>query len=277
MFLMLCTDRLELKSFIVNVDPMDPSSVAVVSDHNSASFNEDDATTEDTDIATIPSNASADDDNPSGVTVKIPYPAYIASLYKSGTTSLHRYFQCGKQRSVHHDVARDVYGNLKQARDPFAELYPEQFDIFSDLSHFRKGMCFEPSTAMQLESLYQYHPNMTLILAVRNSTAWVESVKKFWDLGNLIKSTCQRPGYFTRWPRDRNNRTDNDLQEMYEWQVGYVRQFANDHPSITYIEIQLEDLGNGEILEDHIGISASCWGHSNKAKQKKGKNKKPQL
>jgi hypothetical protein len=34
--------------------------------------------------------------------IKIQYPVFVASLYKCGTTSVHSYFLCGKQRSIHH-------------------------------------------------------------------------------------------------------------------------------------------------------------------------------
>jgi hypothetical protein len=34
--------------------------------------------------------------------IKIQFPVFVTSLYKSGTTSVHSYFLCGKQRSIHH-------------------------------------------------------------------------------------------------------------------------------------------------------------------------------
>lgn len=194
-------------------------------------------------------------------TIKIPYPVYVASLYKSGTTTIHDYFVCGNQRAGHNGPARGVYFNMRQGKDPFDGF---KLDVFSDLSHFRGTMCFEPSSAMRLETIYKFHPNMTMILAVRNAAAWVDSVNKFYDLGYLLKTQCRTPGYFRRWPKHENV-TDRDLQAFYEWQVGYVRQFAKDHPSISYIEIQLENPDSGSILEDRIGIPAHCWGHSNKA------------
>ncbi|KAG7349490.1 hypothetical protein IV203_012087 [Nitzschia inconspicua] len=42
------------------------------------------------------------------VTIKIPYPVYVASLYKSWTTSIHDYFVCGNRSAVHHGAARGV-------------------------------------------------------------------------------------------------------------------------------------------------------------------------
>jgi hypothetical protein len=92
-------------------------------------------------------------------------------------------------------------------------------------------------------------------------------------LGSLLKSKCRAPGYFKRWPKNQTM-TDHDLQVLYEWQVAYVRKFAKDHPSITYIEIQLEDPEAGYILEDYIGIPAKCWGHSNKGSKRRKRKKK---
>jgi hypothetical protein len=209
--------------------------------------------------------------------VKIPYPVYIASLYKSGTTTVHDYFVCGNQSAVHHGVARDMYFNIRKGVDPFEGF--SQYQVFSDHSHFRGSMCFEPSTAMSLDAIYKFHPNMTMILSVRNSTSWVESVNKFYDLGSVIKNNCRSPGYFERWAKNQSI-SDHDLQALYEWQVAYVRQFAKNHPSITYIEIPLDDPRNGDILEARIGVPATCWGHSNKGhprfSKQRGARKKQQ-
>jgi hypothetical protein len=44
-----------------------------------------------------------------------------------------------------------------------------------------------------------------------------------------------------------------------------VRNYAQQHPSITYIEFSLEDddLVVGKYLENIIGIPSKCWGRSN--------------
>jgi hypothetical protein len=62
----------------------------------------------------------------------------------------------------------------------------------------------------------------------------------------------------------KRNVTDEDIRLFYEWQVGHVRRFAQAHPSMTYIEVDLEANATGSILEDKIGIPAHCWGHKNK-------------
>ena len=103
-----------------------------------------------------------------------------------------------------------------------------------------------------------------MILAVRDAKVWVKSVNRYYNLGEDLKTKCRSPGYFSKWPKDQNM-TDHDLEGLYMWQVDYVRQFATEHPSLTYIEIKLEDGDdkNGAILEEAVGIPADCWGHSN--------------
>jgi hypothetical protein len=63
--------------------------------------------------------------------------------------------------------------------------------------------------------------------------------------------------------------TDADLIAFYHFQVQHVREFAKNHPSLTYIEIQLENDDNGRILEEATGVSRECWGHSNVNKRYK--------
>jgi hypothetical protein len=58
--------------------------------------------------------------------------------------------------------------------------------------------------------------------------------------------------------------TVEDFREFYEWHKEMIRTFALDHPSWTYIEVDLESPLAGELLEERIGISAECWGHFNK-------------
>lgn len=47
----------------------------------------------------------------------IHYPIFVASLFKSGTTSVHDYFDCGQRRSVHNrlDGRRTIGGCMSLA------------------------------------------------------------------------------------------------------------------------------------------------------------------
>lgn len=57
-----------------------------------------------------------------------------------------------------------------------------------------------------------------------------------------------------------NGQTDKQgWYGFYDWHNEMVRQFVRDHPSITYIEGQLEDENLGSVLAEKLGIEADCW------------------
>jgi hypothetical protein len=80
----------------------------------------------------------------------------------------------------------------------------------------------------------------------------------------IASCTCKN------FPRDLygDDLTDEDFANFYTQQVERVRGFANAHPSLNYIEVELEDPDIGKILEDRVGIEASCWGHANGTPEK---------
>jgi hypothetical protein len=138
-----------------------------------------------------------------------------------------------------------------------------RFDIFTDASRFFKEekLCFEPVLHGGMENLYHYHPNATILLITRNVNDWVSSVNRWYQLGSRIKTWCHGPGYFTQW-KDKIV-TNDDLVQLYKDHGNMVRSFAQSHPSLTFIEVQLEGNETAAILEERIGISKECWGQSN--------------
>jgi hypothetical protein len=121
--------------------------------------------------------------------------------------------------------------------------------------------CFEPVLHGGMDNLYQYHPNATILFVTRDVEEWVSSVNRWAGLGNRLKKTCQGPGYFTQWQGRR--KTDDDLRNLYLDHADMVQSFVKAHPSLTYIEVELESNDTGAILEERTGISRQCWGPSN--------------
>lgn len=60
--------------------------------------------------------------------------------------------------------------------------------------------------------------------------------------------------------------TTRDIRNFYEWHTQHVRDFAAAHPSLTYIEVKLEDETTASVLQERVGISASCGGRHNQRK-----------
>jgi hypothetical protein len=208
----------------------------------------------------------------SNITIKVQYPVFVASLYKSGTTTIHAYFECGKQKSVHYSANRQRTGPCLQRRiqkglhPVFQGCGGDTFDIYTDNANLNAPRsCFDPSVH-GLDAIYQSYPNATILMAVRDSQQWLDSVDRYrfrkWALlEDLMKCT----DLWTTQQQDVGNRTLTryDILRFYDWHTEHVRSFAAAHPSMTYIEVKLESDDTAQILEDQIGIPAQCWGHSN--------------
>ena len=119
-----------------------------------------------------------------------------------------------------------------------------------------------------LEETYTAYPNATFLFVVRETDAWIESMESYHD-GFIMDvwKRCQTRGF------PGLNGTVEDFRNFYEWHKEMIRSFATEHPSLTYIEVELEAEETGDVLQQKIGINATCWGHHNQ--QKKGKFSKP--
>ena len=200
--------------------------------------------------------------------IKVPFPIFVASLPKSGTTSTARYFYCGKIWTAHtfcntvgttHAPRKQMrighcfLENMQSGRPPFWDC--GKYHVWSDAGHPRGTPCFYPSVH-GLQAFYDAYPNATLLLTTRNSTAWALSIQR-WKGGELLKKwrRCEQfPG-----PKS----TTVELANFYDWHVQNLRNFAAQHKSLTYVEVALEDDAIGNELEEHIGVPAECFGHHN--------------
>jgi hypothetical protein len=212
--------------------------------------------------------------------LKVPTPIFVASLPKSGTTSVWKYFTCGGIRSSHlyvklnetesqrFDNETSVLAGRCMKRNVVEQKPLLQrcgnYQVWTDHG-FIKGKpatsCFYPAIH-GLEALYQDYPKATLLLLTRNTTEWRQSVSQ-WAMGTLLKrwQRCQLTGFTTKNPTTSSSPSSvvADVEAFYEWHTHRVRNFAQTHPSLTYIEAQLESPDTGRLLEDATGISSSCW------------------
>jgi hypothetical protein len=213
------------------------------------------------------------------VTLKIPTPVLLASLPKSGTTSVWRYFLCGGQTASHHfakvnetwsnktllgtgdriNGAGMVSGqcmkwNAKAGR-PFLDGCGD-YNVWTDTGFISipkpRPVCYYPAIE-GLEEWIKSYPNSTIILITRNIDSWVRSISR-WSGGSLVKrwDRCNLTGFV--------GRESTELAQFYKWHLELIRDFARNHPSITYIEAQIENPNIASILHAKTGIPSSCWG-----------------
>lgn len=212
--------------------------------------------------------------------LKVPLPIFVPSLPKSGTTSIHEYFICGNHKSAHHvyridgkvqnKIGRCWQRNIRHGR-PALEGCGDH-DIWSDTGfvgmNYRKGKdsgksssnipCYYPLIE-SLDQIYESYPNATFLFLTRNETSWLNSIQTYHD-GFIMDvwRRCRIRGF------PGPDAEADDFRRFYTWHKKLIRNFAEDHPSITYLEIPLEGAETAQVLEDKIGAPRKCWGHYNK-------------
>jgi hypothetical protein len=196
--------------------------------------------------------------------MKVPFPIFVASLPKSGTTSIARYFYCGKIWTAHTFVNTQDGKQLRvgecfqQNMDSGKPLLDNcgRYHVWSDAGFIRGDRCFYPSVH-GLQAFYDAYPTATILLVKRDSGAWLKSIKK-WKGGALLKKWA---GTCDQFPAKKA--TDDEMEQFYEWHAANIRTFAKEHPSLTYVEFNLESSDIAQQLQETIGVNASCFGHHN--------------
>lgn len=204
--------------------------------------------------------------------LKVQTPIFVASLPKSGTTSIWQYFNCGARLASHQWVKSAdgviqagmcIRENIALGQAPFQGC--GKYDVYTDTGfslNIASGIadCYYPSISA-LDAIYEHYPDATIILITRNSTSWLNSMQT-WGDGTLLKRWrfCNMTGHLSRTPDD-----PYAFRAFYEWHTEHIRRFATKHSSLAYIEVALESARVGRVLEEKIGIPARCWGRCSPA------------
>ncbi len=208
--------------------------------------------------------------------INVPFPIFVVSLPKSGTTSVHNFFLCGKIPSAHaycpdngQRIGSLIRSNVLDGNPPLQGCGDAGFRpkgpvrVFSDTGDVPPGgPCFYASVSA-LEELVTSYPNMTILLGTRNPFHWSNSLER-WGHGRLFR----RWGHYCPFMPKRNrvhsrsrNATMMDYIHFYHWHTLHIRNFTQHHPSVTYVEFSIDSPTAAMDLERATGISASCWGH----------------
>ena len=216
----------------------------------------------------------------------LPYPIFVASLPKSGTTSTQRFFQCGLgyYEAGHHwmhnqtsdkpmKIGKCMEGNLQHNRSLFEGC--GDFTVWADTGYLDEPItkmnihkrdinvplgCFFPTMHGGLEAFYESNPNGTIMNVLRDPKQWYTSAMNWRKLPERMSKQCKgfpAPGSSPEAWRD-----------FYEWHTQHVRDFATAHPSLTYVEVSLEADNTGKLLQDKTGIPEKCWGDCNPDRSK---------
>lgn len=157
----------------------------------------------------------------------LPAPVFVMSLPKSGTSSVFSFFRCGGVKASHgyaelapRNVTRvgEVWSANVKAGRPLLEN-SGNYDVWTDEGIpgvSGKVECFYPSFEA-LDNIYHYYPHATIMLAVREKKAWLDSLKR-WSGGSLM----------SRWQKTCNDfpdlgAKDEDWLTFYDAHTEHVR------------------------------------------------------
>lgn len=199
--------------------------------------------------------------------MKINSPVFVLSLPKSGTFSMQSYFNCGlsrmrKRKSAHHwgkkaNGKRDKLGNCfrrNQKRKLPLTKACGNYSVWVDAGVPSRDGCWYPGLD-GLDSLARHHSNATIVLGTRPAKNWLKSVRGY-DSASLIERWTQNCPHFPNVTPD----DDADLwMQFYHNYTRRVRKFAKEHPTMTYIEVDLESNRASQLLKEKIGFPNSCF------------------
>lgn len=205
--------------------------------------------------------------------LKVPTPIIVMGLMKAGTTSIYGYFRCGlveTTRMAHYDCkpgqepskigmacGKRMRRNISKYHKP-AFYSMDQFQVYAELDaqELKGGMTLPQWD--YLDQIYQHFPNATWILNWREPTKWLDSVNRWKDLRQRF---VDNP-FIPELPRGKGD-DDQDMLNFYRRQAERVRDFAQNHTSLSLVELPIDSPNAGQNMEDAFGISKQCWKNRN--------------
>jgi Sulfotransferase domain len=221
--------------------------------------------------------ASSEPSKSKKLKLKVPYPVFVLNLPKSGTTTLWQYFECGlgPDRAIHwwtndnKRIGPCVHHNIALHQPPLHRC--GNYDVWVDFGYTSPSRCFFPAV-QGLEPLYNSYPHATFLWIPRDTVAWYRSASKWGPMLHKWATVCRAdffPNHTSNHHSNNNHHNDAplgslDFQQFYRGTHARIRQFAQDHPTMNYVEppgnMTLSSPDLGAWLEETIGIPASCWG-----------------
>eukprot|EP00956_Cyclotella_meneghiniana_P017687 scaffold29037_cov69-Cyclotella_meneghiniana.AAC.5 len=209
-------------------------------------------------------------------TTKLPLPIISLNFPKSATLTMRQFFKCGGVTSVHTSSQQGRLGicmmeNMLADNPPMENCdthkrhgKTDKIGFISDIG-LQGPPCFYSSLHDGgLEGIAKHYPSSTILLVTRNATSWHKSIKKWGTLLTRWKKDCMFDGSYhgdqVQYWNDLYASESNEKYwaDFYNAHTQKIREFVMQHPSLTYVEVQLEDPKMGELLEYYTGIPSTC-------------------
>ncbi len=219
--------------------------------------------------------------------VSLPLPIIALNFPKSATTTMSKFFDCGGLTSLHTGTKdgriglcmMDNHLNDKPALDGCntVRTLEEEYliECYSDIGFvgLRSPPCYYASLHDGgLENIVKHYPKATILLITRNATAWTRSMARWANIrtrwtkicgfdGRLLPHESVQRENMVYWNTMFNLTRDNEEEywvNFYHAHTQKIREFAMEHTSLTYVEVELENENIGKILQQYTKVSPDC-------------------
>jgi len=198
----------------------------------------------------------------------LPTPILLVGLPKTGTSTIHAFFERSGYRSSHFRClnntlycGRCIKVAIEQGKPPLQTC--GNYEVWAQMDIENLGQCHFPQIH-NLDILHQEAPNATFVLSLRNMTKWAYSVQNW--VGQ-VRSLAARLSKCEGGPKSKQA---PDLIQWHQEHIERIRDFVKNHPSHHLVEINIEDPRAGELMSQWFGSAspASHWGHENDSLQR---------
>ena len=182
----------------------------------------------------------------------------------AGTSTLHDFFQCGGKKSSHYFCGKQLcalcmFQSAKEGLPPFEKCRfswcrVKDFDAYSQLDNGR----YFPQVE-QLNQIHKAYPNATFMLTFRSMESWYRSISNYYTWKRSLKDVMRN---ITGLPAGKGSNAE-EFSQFFCNHVKRVRQFVEQHPSHSLVEVDIECDTSGSFMENVFGIGKQCWGRSN--------------
>ncbi|KAL7543581.1 hypothetical protein ACHAXR_013031 [Thalassiosira sp. AJA248-18] len=194
---------------------------------------------------------------PASLYHNLPKPFINLGFPKMGTSSLHAFFECGGLKSRHYKCGNKTACGVCTKESVEAGLPPLSLCGKADMYAQIDNAKYFPQIEL-LEEFVHGHPNATFFLTFRSMEKWYRSLSQWFKLDVRLKNYN-----ITGSPSKETKSNPKEFSDWYCKHVERVRDIVAQNPSHTLVEIDIEDPGMGQRMEDIFGIKKSCWGQTN--------------
>ena len=181
---------------------------------------------------------------------------FIIGFNKTGTTSLHAFFEKNNISSIHYDkgrIARNIKNNYNTNR-PLLKDYPNYL-VFSDMEDYRK---LNYAHMDYFKELYYQYPDSKFILNTRNIDNWIKSRNRH-ENGFYVKELCHllklnKENLNDKWKHDYYSHNEN-VKDFFENKPGQLLVYDIEEDHIDKVVEFLPEYELDIKYYEHLGKS----------------------